>query len=490
MKIINKIIKIARSIAMLLLIIITSCNVVFYINNIDKFNYSSVTIDLICLSVIFIGIQIFFKFIGNFDTDEKLYDARRIVVQYMYVVLINIFINSSELLKEWGSSFFEIYLYFLSALLIVGVVFFAKRFNGNSSNPRGKELIVNLIDSRNLNTFILKGISYVLYQCSIIYFYRYRYNLNNTNSMNYNWSGTFEKMIYFFIVAYSIYGILLTAISFGKFKEGSLEERIYRMIGIIFGIIIFFGIGYSFIWLNDIHAFSFNDILTKNTNNPLGIDLNVSSVILYFKIIINFTYYSIITFSTTGFGDICPSSAIVKIVVLLEVISEFIVIFFAIGMFFKWDVNKKSKECNLTKWIVKFWRKITVNKIKNKFIQSILALVLIIICINLLFAIIYYINRNYFSLGAETSSIFNFIYFAIITFATVGYGDIFPIHIISRILVSAQLIIQFIIMIFAINIVNSNFKDTSQINNTKVGRNDSCSCGSGKKYKNCCGKNI
>ena len=23
----------------------------------------------------------------------------------------------------------------------------------------------------------------------------------------------------------------------------------------------------------------------------------------------------------------------------------------------------------------------------------------------------------------------------------------------------------------------------------KIGRNDPCSCGSGKKYKNCCGKN-
>ena len=28
-----------------------------------------------------------------------------------------------------------------------------------------------------------------------------------------------------------------------------------------------------------------------------------------------------------------------------------------------------------------------------------------------------------------------------------------------------------------------------QSQETKVGRNDPCPCGSGKKYKNCCGKN-
>ena len=32
---------------------------------------------------------------------------------------------------------------------------------------------------------------------------------------------------------------------------------------------------------------------------------------------------------------------------------------------------------------------------------------------------------------------------------------------------------------------------TPIVNNApKVGRNDPCPCGSGKKYKNCCGKNV
>ena len=41
------------------------------------------------------------------------------------------------------------------------------------------------------------------------------------------------------------------------------------------------------------------------------------------------------------------------------------------------------------------------------------------------------------------------------------------------------------------NLDTTTKKSTAPIvNNTpKVGRNDPCPCGSGKKYKNCCGKN-
>ena len=48
----------------------------------------------------------------------------------------------------------------------------------------------------------------------------------------------------------------------------------------------------------------------------------------------------------------------------------------------------------------------------------------------------------------------------------------------------------------AINLVDGNLSEKEGgMNKTvvnkepKVGRNDLCSCGSGKKYKNCCGKN-
>ncbi|SJU66951.1 Predicted metal-binding protein related to the C-terminal domain of SecA [Clostridioides difficile] len=37
--------------------------------------------------------------------------------------------------------------------------------------------------------------------------------------------------------------------------------------------------------------------------------------------------------------------------------------------------------------------------------------------------------------------------------------------------------------------IQKQFRDSKIIrNNEKVGRNDDCPCGSGKKYKKCCGK--
>ena len=37
--------------------------------------------------------------------------------------------------------------------------------------------------------------------------------------------------------------------------------------------------------------------------------------------------------------------------------------------------------------------------------------------------------------------------------------------------------------------IAKNYKDSKTVRNeNKVGRNDPCPCGSGKKYKKCCGK--
>ena len=39
------------------------------------------------------------------------------------------------------------------------------------------------------------------------------------------------------------------------------------------------------------------------------------------------------------------------------------------------------------------------------------------------------------------------------------------------------------------NTANADLNRTVVNDGPKVGRNDPCSCGSGKKYKNCCGRN-
>ena len=38
-------------------------------------------------------------------------------------------------------------------------------------------------------------------------------------------------------------------------------------------------------------------------------------------------------------------------------------------------------------------------------------------------------------------------------------------------------------------IADYKMRHTPKVREYKIGRNDKCPCGSGKKYKNCCGKN-
>ena len=41
---------------------------------------------------------------------------------------------------------------------------------------------------------------------------------------------------------------------------------------------------------------------------------------------------------------------------------------------------------------------------------------------------------------------------------------------------------------YLINFLEKNFKDEVKIPERKMGRNEPCFCGSGKKYKHCCGR--
>ena len=38
------------------------------------------------------------------------------------------------------------------------------------------------------------------------------------------------------------------------------------------------------------------------------------------------------------------------------------------------------------------------------------------------------------------------------------------------------------------NEITREYRESNMAHSDKIGRNDPCPCGSGKKYKNCCGK--
>ncbi len=53
------------------------------------------------------------------------------------------------------------------------------------------------------------------------------------------------------------------------------------------------------------------------------------------------------------------------------------------------------------------------------------------------------------------SDIFNFLYFSLVTFSTIGFGDIVPLKFHSRFLVSLEVIASFIMIVFVIANINN-----------------------------------
>ena len=58
---------------------------------------------------------------------------------------------------------------------------------------------------------------------------------------------------------------------------------------------------------------------------------------------------------------------------------------------------------------------------------------------------------------------FEFIYFSLITFSSVGYGDIVPISILGKILVMMEIFLSFLVLIFGIANINRIHVDNKQL---------------------------
>ena len=63
----------------------------------------------------------------------------------------------------------------------------------------------------------------------------------------------------------------------------------------------------------------------------------------------------------------------------------------------------------------------------------------------------FFLETLFFSSKKEVP---DFIYFSITTFATVGYGDIIPVSSIAKILVTLEIFLSFLIIVFALANIN------------------------------------
>jgi hypothetical protein len=146
------------------------------------------------------------------------------------------------------------------------------------------------------------------------------------------------SILAFFTLAFYFNFIM---VAFESIAEASARKRsnagaVMRICGSVVVTLIFFSILYMYIYIIDPNSF----------NGNIGET--------YLTQFVSFLYFSFITFSTIGYGDICPVSLISRGVVILEVIYQFIIIVLVISQFtifqkqFKenspFEVNNKKED--------------------------------------------------------------------------------------------------------------------------------------------------
>ena len=65
------------------------------------------------------------------------------------------------------------------------------------------------------------------------------------------------------------------------------------------------------------------------------------SSISYISNLYQFFYFSFITFSTVGYGDISPISNVAKFIVMLELLLSFLIVFFSLSILKEVHINEK-----------------------------------------------------------------------------------------------------------------------------------------------------
>ncbi len=130
-----------------------------------------------------------------------------------------------------------------------------------------------------------------------------------------------DGLAYFFLIliGLSIYGYLIRfvfiMISHAGSGQKTTGEAVYNIILSVISGIIFFAINYFYLSVNDPNAF-----VGHLGNAPLSR-------------LIGCLYYSVITFSTIGYGDIVPYTNMARIVVIGEVLYSVFILVLVISSF-------------------------------------------------------------------------------------------------------------------------------------------------------------
>jgi hypothetical protein len=132
-----------------------------------------------------------------------------------------------------------------------------------------------------------------------------------------------------FLTLFKMFFILkLTFIQLSKIiAQSHLLAHVLALFGLLIGLVVLsFATDYAAMYFIDAESFKTN--LTNSS--PKGI------------VLFEFLYFSFISFSSVGFGDIVPTTYAAKSLVMLEVTLSFVVLFFGIANVNRIHVKKEN----------------------------------------------------------------------------------------------------------------------------------------------------
>ncbi|MBC2579379.1 ion channel [Clostridium sp. DJ247] len=459
--------------------------------NINVLSIFEDSIIILCIPTLIIVV---FKSIFNFKDNINMDNLRQAAFRYIYIIVVYFYTKCG--LKMFDLEKLSInnvvYICIWMCFLTIGTFFFLidrkgynkiqisndERFNGKL-----KKFVKNNKDATNLYSFVIKELPLILYNIFLLYYStKIVSNLHLvTSKIDSSIKPSNFQLIclvialnvvpYVFIkfvkialpISMMIYSSILMISSFLSDKSTTFERKLYRLFVLILGIVLLCGISYSYLYIVD--SDSFKDLIINFQLTPFGI----------IKLISHFFYFSLVTFTTTGYGDITPTSQMAQCMVLIQMIIEIVTITISIGIFFYWENENKIKsekyESIFTKVIIFIWEKITILKFKSKYTERIVALLSIIVFEVFSFAIIYNLTSKWFFVKSGSNNLFTFLYFSVTTLSTIGFGDIYPSSLITKFLVSLQMLTQMSLVLFGINIINSNFKKNNTVNKSMIVKN-------------------
>jgi len=126
------------------------------------------------------------------------------------------------------------------------------------------------------------------------------------------------------VVLFSVLKIYFLVLhTFKKLTVLMVNNHSFNHMLLLFGTIIsiiIFSFTMDYLCISEIYANAFSGI---QANEPISTRF------------INLLYFSIVTFTTVGYGDITPVATVAKLITVLEMISAFIMIVFVISKYFR-----------------------------------------------------------------------------------------------------------------------------------------------------------